>query len=242
MFESDAILTKLYSRCSRIRHNALEMDLATITQTFSRLSAGKYLEMAESSPNEASNVLRAEESGETYLQPGSVYMAQSEPLISGQNCSVPRKKPMLRRTVEVSKSVTEGFLGSIRATSSTIWQTSRQTRELTKDREQDQYEYETSYTISPPSWLVHLGFHYGLHLGFLSSTQGLKNTLKTFCPVLDDALIFEFCRQGNVPAVRSLLSGGHASVRDTDSRGYTPLHVSLIHETNSTGYISVLIN
>ena len=235
MFASDAILTKIYSRWSRIRHNALEMDLATITQTFSRLSAGKYLEMAESSPNEASNVLHAEESDATYSRPGSVYMVQSDPLISGQNWSVPRKKPMLRRTLKVSESITEGFLGSIRATSSTILQTSRQTRECTLDREQDQHEYETSYTISPPSWLVRLGFRYGFRLGFLSSTQGWENTLKTFCPVPDDAVIFEFCRQGNVSAVRSLLSRGLASVRDTDSRGYTPLHVSLINSTSPIG-------
>ena len=144
-------------------------------------------------------------------------------------------------TLEVSKSLIEGFLGSIRATSTTVLQSPRQTADLTPYREQDQHEYKSSYTISPAPWLVRLGFHYGFHLGFLSSTQGWKNTLKTFCPVPDDALIFEFCRQGNVSAVKSLLSGGHASVRDTDSWGYTPLHVSLIRETNPTKYISFLI-
>ena len=37
--------------------------------------------------------------------------------------------------------------------------------------------------------------------------------------------------QGTIPAVRSLLSRGHASVKDINSVGYTPLHVSLIRET-----------
>ena len=238
--QSAVILTKcVYSRLSRIRQNSLELGLATMTQNFARLSVPKYLEIAENNPNVASSAPGAEEQQVTDLNPGSVYMAQSDPPNSSQNWIVPRKKPTLRRTVKLSKSVMEGFLGSVRATSSTVLQTSRQTRELTRDREQDQYEYETSYTISPPPWLVRLGFHYGLHLGFLSSTtQRWKNTLKTFCPVPDDALIFEFCKQGNVPAVMSLLSRGHASVRDTNSRGLTPLHVSLIWENDPTKYMS----
>lgn len=97
--------------------------------------------------------------------------------------------------------------------------------------EQDQYESKTLYVIYPAPWLIRLGFQYGLHLGLLSSsTDGWKNTLKTFCPVPDDALIFEFCRQGNVSAVQTLLSEGRASVRDTDSWGLTPLHVRLVSE------------
>ncbi|KAI4100258.1 MAG: hypothetical protein LQ339_005565, partial [Xanthoria mediterranea] len=39
-----------------------------------------------------------------------------------------------------------------------------------------------------------------------------------------DALIFKFCKDGNLPAVRTLLLEGQASVRDTDSQGCTPLH------------------
>ena len=242
-FESTAILTKLiYSRLSRIRQNSLELGLASVTQNFSRLSVQKYLEIAESNPSVASNALRAEEKHVTDLYPGNVYMAQSGAPNSGENWIVPQRQATVRRTLEVSKSLIEGFLGSIRATSTTVLQSPRQTADLTPYREQDQHEYKTSYTISPAPWLVRLGFHYGLHLGFLSSSQGWKNTLKTFCPVSDDALIFEFCRQGNVSAVRSLLLGGHASVRDTDSRGYTPLHVSLIHEPNAPRYKSILIN
>ena len=239
MFESDSVLTTIvYSRLSRIHHNSLE---ATITQKFCTLSAQKYLEIAESSPSVASNALRAEEQDVTYLYPGNVHLAQNDPPNSGETWIVPLKKAMVRRTLEVSESVIESFLGSIRAKSATVLQSPKQTADLTPYREQDQHEYKTSYTISPAPWLVRLGLHYGLHLGFLSSTQGWKNTLNTFCPVPDDALIFEFCRQGNVSAVRSLLSRGHASVRDTDSRGYTPLHVSLIGEPNLPRYISVLI-
>ena len=231
----------MYSRLSRNRHNSLELYLATITQDISRSSVQKYSETAESNPSVTTNSLCVEEKHVTDLCTGNVYMTQSGPPNSGENWIVPQRKATSRRTLEVSGSVIEGLLGSIHATSATVIQSSGQTADLTPYHDEDQHEYKTSYTISPAPWLVRLGFHYGLHLGFLSSNQGWKNTLKTFCPVPDDALIFEFSRQGNVPAVRSLLSGGHASVRDTDSRGYTPLHVSLIDEPNPTRYISFLM-
>ena len=148
---------------------------------------------------------------------------------------VPRNQVTVKRTMRETISVMEAFLGTIRATASTTLQISRKRGDHSPYREQDQYEYKTSYIIYPAPWLIRLGFQYGLYLGFLSSsTQGWKNTLKTFCPVPDDALIFEFCRQGNLPAVRHLLSGGHASVKDTDSQGYTPLHVSCIGKTDPT--------
>ena len=141
---------------------------------------------------------------------------------------MPRKQATLKRTLGGTRSVIETFVGTIRATSTTTLQTSRRTGDPTPYHQQDQYEHKASFTIYPAPWMIRLGIQYCLHLGFLSSsTRGWKNTLKTFCPVPDDALIFEFCRQGNVPAVRSLLSRGHASVRDTDSLGHTPLHVSL---------------
>ena len=125
----------------------------------------------------------------------------------------------------------EYFMGTIRAESKTQLQTLKETNDLTPYYEQDQYEHETSYTIYPATWLIRIGIHHGLRLKFLSSsTQGWKTSLKAFCPVPDNALIFEFCKEGNVSAVRGLLSGGHASVRDTDSQGYTPLHVSLLGE------------
>ena len=144
----------------------------------------------------------------------------------------PRKRAWFKRTVQMASSVMECSLGTIRAESNTQLRISAEKDEIMFYNEQDQGEHETSYTVYPAGWLIRLGIRYGLHLKFLSSsTQGWKPTLKPFCPVPDDALIFEFCKQGNTDAVRVLLSSGDASVRDTDSRGYTPLHVSLLrHE------------
>lgn len=191
--------------------------------------------MAGKVPSTVSDHLRVEEQDVTDLCARNAYLTQSDYSIPDEPWCVPRRQATVKHTLEETTSVMEAFLGTIRATSTTILQPKRQIGDLIRDREQDQYEYRTSYTISPAPWLIRLGIRYGLHLGFLSSsTHGWKNTLQTFCPVPDNALIFDFCRQGNVPAVSSLLSGGHASVRDTNSQGYTPLHVSPMIETDPT--------
>ena len=206
----------MHSRRSRILHKSMEQGLATITHNISRLSVHRDPEMTGiSHPNVASSILQVEEHNITELCAGNV----------------PPKQAVIRRTLGVTDSIFESFLGSIRATSTTTLRIPRQKVNITSHREQDQHEYKTSYTISPASWLVRLGIDYGLQLSFVSSSRGWKNTLNSFCTVPDDALIFEFCKQGNIPAVRTLLSGGHASVRDTNSEGYTPLHVSSIRET-----------
>ena len=221
------LFNHLYSRLSRIRQNSLESGLATITSNISRLSVDHDLDIARSHSFVASDYFHGGQNS-TGNSAEKVYIGSREYPTSGQDWSVPQKEEMVTRTLAVTKSVLEGFLGTIRARSTTTLQCSKQTADITL--EQDHLEYETSYIISPASWLVRLGFQYGLHLSLLSSTWGWKNTLKPFCLVPDDALIFEFCKQGNIPAVRSLLSRGHASVKDTDSKGYTPLHVSLRRE------------
>ena len=154
--------------------------------------------------------------------------------ISRESRSSKRKPASVKGTLREKNSVIEYFLGTMRKTTTTKFLISRETSHLISYCEQDQHEHETSYTIYPATWLIRLGIHHGLRLRFFSSsTQGWKNTIKTFRPISDDALIFEYCKQGDVSGVRFLLSEGHASVRDTDSQGYTPLHVSLVHEINT---------
>ena len=231
------LFNDLYSRLSRIRQSSLESGLATITSSISRLSIDHDLDIARSHSFVASEALHAGQHSTKYFV-GNEYIGSRGYLISGQDWSVPQKEAMVTRTLGVTKSVLKGFLGTIRARSTTTLQCSKQTADTTPNLDQDHLEYETSYIISPASWLVRLGFQYGLHLSLHSSTRGWKNTLKSFCLVPDDALIFEFCKQGNIPAVRSLLSRGHASVKDTNSKGYTPLHVSLRREAGLMIYQS----
>lgn len=96
------------------------------------------------------------------------------------------------------------------------------------DYSKARFEYHTSVTFRPVEWLVNLGAKYGFHACIINySAQGWQHNLKIFCPVPDDAPIFQMCSIGNLTAVRDLLSGGYASVRDTDSSGRTPLLVSV---------------
>lgn len=151
------------------------------------------------------------------------------------------KQTWVKRALLKERSVMEYFLATIRAESNRWLQTPRATDDLAAYCERDQHEHETSYTIYPATRLIRLGVRHGLRLRFLSSsTQGWDTTLKAFSPVPDDSLIFEFCKEGNIAAVRRLLSSGHASVRDTDSRGYAPLHISLLVEIKPVIYRSVL--
>ena len=119
-----------------------------------------------------------------------------------------------------------GF-GAVYIQSKTSCSHLKETDVETRSSLDDEYEHESSFTVCPAAWLVSLGFKYGLHLSLVkSSIRGWKQTLSTSCHVPDNALVFEFCEQGNVSGVRSLLLRGDASVRDIDSQGRTPLFVS----------------
>ena len=86
----------------------------------------------------------------------------------------------------------------------------------------------TVHVFYPASWLVRLGLKCGFRVQLADSRfSGRVASLATFNVVSDDASIFESCRQGNVSAVRNLLVQGNASIKDSDSCGQTPLHVSL---------------
>lgn len=101
-------------------------------------------------------------------------------------------------------------------------------RSLATDPEEHIYEAERSYTIIPATWLLRLGLNYGLYLAWLSSsTQVWKQTLDAFRTVPHDATIFQSCHYGDLTSMQTLISEGRASVRDTDNRGRTLLHVSL---------------
>jgi len=233
--ELNANLTKCCrSRLSRNRHISQEQILHAINHKLSSLSIHQHSEKVARPPHLVLDVyptcaaVTIEEWDAIEGGAGHFQSVQSEYSITGRYRQTQAK---VKRTMREEKSVTKYFLGTIRADSNTVLQISRETDGLTSCCEESQYEHATSYTIYPATWLIRLGFHCGLRLGFLSSsTQGWKNTMKTFCPVPDDALIFEFSKEGNLPAVRSLLSGGHASVGDTDSQGFTPLHVSRSRE------------
>lgn len=95
----------------------------------------------------------------------------------------------------------------------------------------NQYENEISITIFPAWWLIKLGISYAPRGSlFRSTTSGWKYQFNPYRLVSSDALIFEFCQSNNLAGVQTLLSRGEASVKDMDSLGRTPLHVSQFRE------------
>ena len=67
------------------------------------------------------------------------------------------------------------------------------------DDAEHRYEYESSFTIRPPAWLIKLGLNSGFRVGLInSSVRGWKSSLDTFCAVPDDSLILDLRRDGNI--------------------------------------------
>jgi Ankyrin repeats (many copies) len=84
----------------------------------------------------------------------------------------------------------------------------------------------SSFTFFPSWWLTKIGMKHGMEANLLSTPTGWQFNFNPIRAVPDDSPIFNACRRGNVSTVRFLLSEGAASVRDTNSKGWTPLHVS----------------
>ena len=90
-----------------------------------------------------------------------------------------------------------------------------------------EHEYITEIVLLPSQWLIMLGLKLGYILRLISSsTSGWQSSLRALHVVPEDALIFDFYRDGNLGAVRTLCERGLALVNDIDSRGRTPLYVS----------------
>lgn len=143
------------------------------------------------------------------------------------DCAPSKKSSWITRNVRRSDFVLKNFLGTIYVRSKTNVLESSFSTDGFKVGNDTKYEHVTSFCASPLPWLVKLGMGYGLRVNFNNSAiWGWKYSLNTFRQVPDDAMIFEFCKRGNLSGVHTLLSRGSASVRDTDSRGRTALYVS----------------
>jgi len=84
----------------------------------------------------------------------------------------------------------------------------------------------SSFTFFPSYWLTKVGLNYGMEANVFPTPTGWQFNFNPIRAVPDDSPIFSACRKGNISAVRFLLTEGKASVRDTNSKGWTPLHVS----------------
>ena len=138
-----------------------------------------------------------------------------------------RRQTVTNNTSTIRTSTSPTFFGSIVTTTRTRLMKSRFVEDDALEDEECQYEQETSFKILPAQWLLKLGFNYAYNFSTHdSSTRGWQWCMKPINLVPDDSPILEFCKQGNLEKVRDLFSRNLASVRDVDSTGFTPLHVS----------------
>ncbi|KAL4909682.1 nucleoside phosphorylase domain-containing protein [Aspergillus multicolor] len=92
------------------------------------------------------------------------------------------------------------------------------------DETADQTETKTSIIFHPASWFTRLGVRYGFSAMASYQRGSWQYNLKPVYARPDDSLIFRLCETGNTEAVREMLTGGEASIHDTDTRGWSLLH------------------
>jgi hypothetical protein len=89
------------------------------------------------------------------------------------------------------------------------------------------FESDTRIVIHPSSLVARYVTNRGVSIVIQKTQRSTINIqLSTFCAIPDNALIFEFSRTGNIEGIQALFSRGEASVFDTNTDGFTPLHVS----------------
>jgi hypothetical protein len=88
------------------------------------------------------------------------------------------------------------------------------------------FQIITSFIFYPANWLTRIGFRHGVEASLRNSKDGWQFCVNPIRAVPDSSLIFELCRTGQVRPVELLIRRGDASIRDTSSKGWMPLHVS----------------
>jgi len=106
----------------------------------------------------------------------------------------------------------------------TIWL--RTTSVRVDPRSGKKFDIVSSFTFFPSWWLTKLGVKFGMEATLCETFSGWQFNFNPIRVVPDDSLIFRACKSGNLPVVQYLIADGTASVKDTDSKGWTPLHVS----------------
>lgn len=101
-------------------------------------------------------------------------------------------------------------------------------------------EYTSTCRLHPSWWLVKLGLNRGFDLVVSKAAQGWQHAFKIFYPVLDNAVVFDFVRTGDIESIKALLIEGKASVWDVNSREQTPLHIAV--QTCNVQLCEMLLN
>ncbi|EPE27940.1 Ankyrin repeat-containing protein [Glarea lozoyensis ATCC 20868] len=91
----------------------------------------------------------------------------------------------------------------------------------------------SSFTFFPSYWLTKAGLNCGMEANVSTTPTGWQFNFNPIRAVPDDSPIFSACRKGNLSAVRFLLTEGKASVKDTNSKGWTPLHFAAVADSRT---------
>ncbi|KAF7947472.1 hypothetical protein EAE96_008559 [Botrytis aclada] len=178
------------------------------------LSAGCLDEkLAHFRPDTAGKQLDLLDNGEKHDKSPSVYADIPRVAIGSRKRSVYGSK---------GRKVTSPF--------SDMWTVSRRVEEqiVHSSGTRDSVEEESQLIVYPSKWLTKFGMAYGVKLSVLAS-RGWQYSFQPFRAVPESALIFEFCRRGNLDGIRTLFSRGDASPYDRDPLGRTPLWHAVFH-------------
>jgi Ankyrin repeats (many copies) len=106
----------------------------------------------------------------------------------------------------------------------TIWL--RTTSVRADPRSNKNVDVVSSFTFFPSWWLNKVGLKYGIEANLFGTPVGWQFNINPIRAMPDDSPIFSASRKGDLSTVRFLIAEGGASVKDTNSKGWTPLHVS----------------
>lgn len=152
-----------------------------------------------------------------------------------------------RVVVSQGSAITSMVLGEIHYRTTSYRTTSKLAIASDEDKDEtiykEQLEVESSFTFVPSWWTTKLITARSIKFDLVKlSTQGWRTNIQSFNVrsldtsklrladvtqvVPESSPIFEFCRQGNLEAVKHLIGSRNASVNDMTPKGWTPLHVS----------------
>ncbi|TGO49939.1 hypothetical protein BOTNAR_0411g00070 [Botryotinia narcissicola] len=189
-------------------------NILTEKQNPLSLSAGCHdAKLAQFCPETAGKHLTLLDNGEKYDRSPSMYADSPRVAIESRTRSVYGSK---------GRKVTSPF--------SDIWTVTRRVEEQIVHPlgTRHSVEAESQLIVYPSKWLTKIGIAYGVKLSVLAS-RGCQYSFQPFRAVPESALIFEFCRSGNLDGIRTLLSRGDASPHDRDPLGRTPLWYAVLH-------------
>lgn len=212
-----------------VRRSVFEMAISTaIQQIDDRLGTEAFTEAHDSTDSNPEETNPKDTSSKD-TQPEDTSLNETSPKVSDfiSKGSYSRHPDWKIHIVTEERSKLENMFCTVYVTSKTTLLKSRY------NQHRKQYKHDLFITICPAWWLVKLGISYAPRGSLSHSTiSGWKHKFNPYRLVSSDALIFEFCRNNNLAGVQTLLSRGEASVKDMDSLGQTPLHVSQFIRSN----------